>query len=31
MRMIQMGLNQNPDAVDESDIVEIEPEPNEWK
>jgi hypothetical protein len=26
MRMIQMGLNQN---VDESDIVEIEPEPNE--
>jgi len=29
MRMIQMGLNQNVEQVDESDIVEIEPEPNE--
>ena len=29
MRMIQMGLTQNPEGANEADIVEIEPEPNE--
>lgn len=29
MRMIQLGLNQNVESVDESDIIEIKSEPNE--